>query len=331
MTTKKLYKVLAGISMSLVVIIVAFIVNRYQNPSFDFITYIAGISSLFVAILTVLYVLTTTKQLDMMDRQLVQMERESKLKNQPYLFFDEMKMIIEEPRFFYTPPTDEYNFFSRYYIEGVIDNLTNEPAIGIVVFGKITISENEKEEKLLGFESEIEALRGFGRTSERELSIMISSDTKGIVFERLRRLNTSGQLKISTRILYKSISGGYYLQNNIYRVSSSKENSEEDVEKKETIKEWHTVISMFWTKYAEELIYLKRLRKSESDTWREKFNEIKTEISNSIRTNPIELKLIPIVRASSVEPISEEKYQEEFLSENYSVELIKQIVTDQKK
>ncbi len=119
-------------------------IYSFINRDFDFITYIAGLSSFFVALLTVVlltvvYVYTTNEQLKMMNKQLKQMEKEQKQQQQPFPHISKVELEIEKPRFFYTPPANEYSCQSRYRIIANIDNLTSEPAVLLDVVATIDI------------------------------------------------------------------------------------------------------------------------------------------------------------------------------------------------
>jgi len=71
----KKYRFIFG---GIVLVFFSLLAYSFYDSNFDFITYIAGLSSFFVALLTVMYVYTTNEQLKIMNKQLRQMEVEQK-------------------------------------------------------------------------------------------------------------------------------------------------------------------------------------------------------------------------------------------------------------
>lgn len=132
----KRYKIILG---GIIAVFFICLIYSFIDRDFDFITYIAGLSSFFVALLTVVYVYTTNEQLKMMNKQLKQMEKEQKQQQQPFPHISKVELEIEKPRFFYTPPANEYSCQSRYRIIANIDNLTSEPAVLLDVVATIDI------------------------------------------------------------------------------------------------------------------------------------------------------------------------------------------------
>jgi hypothetical protein len=65
---KKIYFLLGFLFVVLVTIFGISIYFNTKNPEFDLVSTVAGFASFFIAILTILYVYTTSKQLEVMSK-----------------------------------------------------------------------------------------------------------------------------------------------------------------------------------------------------------------------------------------------------------------------
>lgn len=100
MRAKGISKLLIAIFIALAGSFVLCAILSLNVESFDFIQSIAGTSSFFVAILTVIYVYTSTKQMDLMQRQLSEMTIERQSREQPIPSIENLTFLIQQPRFF---------------------------------------------------------------------------------------------------------------------------------------------------------------------------------------------------------------------------------------
>lgn len=311
-----LHKTLFGIFIVLIVIIISFTVIKCNYPSFDFITYISTVSSFFIAILTVLYVLTTSRQLGIMKLQLKQMEKESRFKNEPLPVLEKCILRLENPRFFYAPPFDEYSFFSRYFLHGDIYNLTEEPVICLVVKTKILVKgEDNSTSELLAFEKNIEFLAGKEKTLNEAVSSMIVQDKKGILFEAIRERK---EIICEIKLFYKNISGGCFIQKNCKQMIAEPEHIE-------VIKQWHTYIAMFFTKYKEELKILKSIKNKDREQWESIFSKIKKDIQEEIPSHPIQMELYSMPDEFEIKTIEEKDFLIELEKDDYRKSLFEKM------
>ena len=112
-------KALIIILVFLLTTLLVLVVLNFFIKEFDLLTDLSGISSFVIAILTVFYVLTTSNQLDIMSKQLIEMKNSREFQNQPLPWLDKVRMEIEAPRLFYSPPEGKHSFKSRYNITSV--------------------------------------------------------------------------------------------------------------------------------------------------------------------------------------------------------------------
>lgn len=295
-------KLLGLVFVILVIILLGFSIIRYNNPEFEFITYLSGSSTFVVAILTILYVFTTSKQLDIMTNQLAEMKKDRELQNQPLPYIENINLSIEKPRFFYTPPDDEYSFQSRYNFKASLNNLSESPAICIDISACIILPADNDKLILDSVCQRVDVLEGKCKLDEKdEINLTFVGDCNGKIFEALRseNINTFPRLKIIT--LYRNISGGCFTYWNEYYIIP-------DQDKENTMRDWHTQIVSFPTKYKDKLSELKFLRKANRDKWHNLFDNIKEEVACVIEEEVLELNISAIQGKFSIESMERDAY-----------------------
>ncbi len=323
MSTKRIKTVSIIIFVYLVISFSTLAYILIMNPGFDIAAYISAISSFFAAILTVLYVQAATKQLEVMtkqseimsnqteimSKQLTQMEQESKYKSRPLPYFENVELVIEPSRFFYSPPTNEYNFISRYIVKGILKNMTEEPALSLYLTSKIVIKKQTNSIELLSFDCVIDTLGGKEKTKEGQVDLYITMDDNGLLFDAIREMYTKSKITLHIKLLYRSISGGCFKLTNCYYLSIK----DEDIQK---IKIWHEKISLFNTRYKEQLEELKRIRNKDSKRWHEIFDKIRAEICAEEEENVI-IRLRSNSNQLRVDSIDGEEYETERSVDNF--------------
>lgn len=262
---RKLNIILICLLSSLVILVVL----NFIIKEFDIVTYLTGISSFIIAILTVFYVLTNSNQLDVMSKQLVEMKKDRELQNQPLPWIENVRFKIDAPRLFYSPPDKKHSFISRY--SGYIDliNLSDCPAISIDITSKLIIKNREEETVLESIFERVDTLAGNKRyprnESDKKISFLFSSDETGKLFSILRDFSKTPILKVD--IVYRNILGGCFLIENEYQLIQHKEDDD-------MINLWHTDIVSFETKEKEILEKLIHLKKQKDSGWDELFDSV---------------------------------------------------------
>ncbi|MDH5186106.1 MAG: hypothetical protein OEW70_03475, partial [candidate division WOR-3 bacterium] len=102
-----------------------YIVSKQANPP----AFISAISSLMIALLTLVYVITTNRQLRAMRAQLFEMKRSREISTQPLPLVVLKDMYLEKPRVYYSPPEKECAGISRYILECSVSNFGSSPAV----------------------------------------------------------------------------------------------------------------------------------------------------------------------------------------------------------
>lgn len=270
MGLKKINGILIVVSLALIVVFVGCLIYSYFNADFSFVDTISAVSAFFVAILTVITVYTTSKQMDFMKQQLEQMRDEQRLSEQPVLDVVSPKFDIERPRFFHSPYG--YSFQSRYFFELQINNLSAYPAIFADVSAELIVGQGS-EEQVLGATSERVNVIAANNLTE-PMHIMFAGDSDSIILSALRSLSPKALPKLRLTITYKSLSGANYVLSHMYLLDVR-----DDEEDQGTIlKNWHATISSGSIKEKETLEILKRTPAGEKrdkifELTKQRFNE----------------------------------------------------------
>ena len=251
MGIKKINTILVVVSLALIVVFVGCLVYSFFNTEFSFVDTISAVSSFFVAILTVITVYTTSRQMDFMKQQLDQMRDEQRMSEQPVLDVVSPNFKIERPRFYHSP--EGYSFQSRYFFSLKINNLSSYPAIFADVSAELII-EKEKKESVLGAVSRRLNVIAANATSKM-IEIMFAEDSSSRVLSALRSLTTSSLPKLKLIITYKSLSGASYVLEHTYLLDIR----EDEDEQGSILKNWHTTITAAPVEEKETIEILRKL------------------------------------------------------------------------
>ena len=260
MKSKGLNKITVLIIIVLLLSFVGCLVYSLFKSDFNLVDTISALSSFFVAILTAMYVYTTSSQIDVMKMQLKQMQQEQQLREQPILEISFSEFNIERPRFYYTPPTDEYSYLSRYFYFFKIHNNSSHPALFIDISAELIVTENGKELVLGATSNRINTLAA-NNVSET-FDVMFTGDRPYKLMTALRGYSTLDLPKLKVTICYKSLSGANLLLEHTYwlDVSSCEE------ENIQILKNWHSNLTSVFTAEKEQLDRLKNsLNQKEND------------------------------------------------------------------
>lgn len=288
------------------------------NPSFDVFTCLSGLSSFFVAILTVLYVSVTSSQLDLMSKQLDEMKKDRELQTQPFPLILNAEMILERPLIYAKPREPKYRALSRSRINIVLKNIGSSPAVCIDTICILTIPSDEKIIVSEGIPNRINILEEnckfpsddvqyfgcmFTDDFDRALlkSIMESTFLKKRTFHEESLFLKNPRLTV--RILYKNILGASFVLHNEYIIC------EESYEDQDPIfKNWLSQLMSFKVNFGDELNKLE-LTKAFSTEWCILLGQMNDRFQKPLQGDVAEgLSLMPIAGSFSIKPISEEEY-----------------------
>lgn len=278
-----------------------------QNPKIDFITYIAGISSFFVAILTALNVYTTSSQIEVANKQLEEMKYDRAMSEQPLLTVEKLKFSIEKPRFFYTPPADEYSFQSRYIVTGELKNCSNHPACSVDATVELEVK-HQKEVFVLPTVSR--RINVIAPGDSHQVSFQFSGDEITWLFDALRSSHAQELPTIHYEVTYGNLCGGFF-QLEGQAILAPKEDLIE------IIRQWHSRINAAYVEEKESISHLRAIKGTEE--WEKAFETIKCDFSSSLADgSEVEVDCLEIPEKCNICSITAEQYKEKKEKYQYS-------------
>lgn len=310
MGSKKINNILIAVSIVLVIAFAGCLVYSLYDQKFSFVETIGAISSFFVAILTVIYVYTTSKQMDFMQQQLDQMQQEQRMSEQPILDLVSLEFKIERPKFYYTPPEDEYSYLARYFFSTQINNISNYPAVFVDLSAQLIVQENGSE---LHLDTSSERLNVISATSVTDkVQIMFVGDNEHKIMSALRSYSAENLPKLKIVIYYKSLSGANYQLTHTYWLDLKKDNNES----LDVLKNWHTTLA---SAPIEEKEILEQLKKAPMGKARNQVFELSKEIFDKklIGNDALLLYMSEIPDGFSLESISDDEFNHAIESHGY--------------
>lgn len=318
MGIEKLHKALFILFISLLALGIFSIAYAVLNPGLNVINYISGSAIVVIAILTMAYVYITSKQLDVMAKQLEQIKIEREFQNQPLPYIYDVKGSVEKPRPYYSPPEDKpYSVISRYWVKFKLRNLSNSPAVCVDISARIEVASNDTKTYLYSISINIPTLEEKQNypTDGANNSFLFSMDEEGILLQALREDDFRKLPTVTFRTLYRNILGGCFISYNKYRLYRK------ELEQDSVLSNWLSEIKSFWVKYKHELDDLKGLRKGDTNKWDEKFDALKEKFGKFIIGEDMELEPWQIPGTFKVSAIGEEEYKEAIEDVSYGVRL----------
>lgn len=307
METKKINKALVFILIVLCLAFIGCFVYSFFDSNFSFVNTISSISSFFVAVLTVVYVYTTSKQMDYMKQQLNQMQNDHRMSEQPIIDFEELQFEIERPRLFYTPPKDKYSYLSRYCLGLKVSNVSSYPALFVDISAELIIHDKDNE---LGLGATSRRLNLVAASSTSEpVDIMFAGDNNSRIMTALRSHSTSDLPQIHIKACYKSLSGASYLLEHTYWLDIHGDNID-------ILKNWHTNIVSAPIEEKETLTFLQKTKKGiDRDV---AFDEAKKRFDKKLLgEKSINVSLIEIPQKFMLKTISDDEYNKEMDAHQY--------------
>ena len=308
MGLKKINKILIAVSIVLGIAFIGCFVYSLCDPNFSFVSTLSAVSSFFVAVLTVIYVYTTSKQMDFMKQQLDQMRDEQRMSEQPVLDVISPNFKIERPRFYHSPKG--YSFQARYFFSLKINNLSSYPAIFADVSAELIIEEGKKKMAFGAVSRRLNVIAA--STTSDMIDIMFAGDTSSKVLSALRSLTTASLPKLRLVIIYKSLSGASYALEHTYLLDVRENEDEQGL----ILKNWHTTITAAPVEEKEKIEILGKLADSEKRG--EVFEQSKKVFDAKLAGGEaLDIAMIEIPQNFTLKSITDEQFNEMIESHQY--------------
>lgn len=302
-TSKSALWVLAGLALLVVVGVAIF----WKNPDFPILSFVGGISTLAVALLTVAYVITTSGQLAVMNAQLEQMQRSRDFQAQPLPVTKLTKVEIENPRVFYSPPEDEYSALGRVYAHFQVQNEGTHPAINVVLSGRLLIPLDKGSQSFESASILAEVVPESGVfPSSGNVDFMFTSDRKAEFIEALRRRDPKRQPVLSVMTIFRNALGSCFAATSYFQLSIPDSRTET------RLTTWHSALVAFPVQFKAEIERLRKIRDKKEEDWSKLFSDVKKNFEKQLQDkNNVELKFFSIPLSFKVEALSEDAFEKE--------------------
>jgi hypothetical protein len=303
------YKSALVILGGLILLIFVGVIWKHYKADLDLITYVSGVSTLAVALLTVAYVVTTNNQLSMMGRQLDEMRKAREYQAQPLPILREVEFHIEKPRFFYTPPEDSYNAYSRATGKFRVRNEGTHPAINIALTARLRIPSPNKKNTFGGASRLVEVIAEGGSyppTEGKYESFLFTEDHNAELIATIREKDIKNPPLFRIRSVFRNTLGACYASTSLFMLYLKK--AEDDV----ILKNWHASIVAFTAKYKTELDQLSKLKKRDEKEWGRIFEQVKEGFAAQLEgPEKLQLACVAVPMTFAVELLSKEQYDQE--------------------
>lgn len=238
--------IMMGILM-LALIIVGII--SYYLPNVEFATIISSIGTVVTAILTGLYVYTTTQQIYIANQQLSEMKSDRVMQEQPLVFTECETFDVHVPKMYYSPPEKKYSYSSQYFYWVEVKNESSFAAISIDVTSELLVKTDDGIKTIC---TTSERIKFLGAHEHKRVSFLFLDKEKLCIYDALRQIKTAALPRVKTTILYKNLSGAYFKTENYSTIFPTGEILDKLIR-------WHTSITTAVVANKEAIVYLNSL------------------------------------------------------------------------
>jgi hypothetical protein len=291
----------------LIILLVFFLIYYAINPNkTNILEFIMATSTFMIALLTLAYVMTTSRQLTAMRQQLQEMKKSRELISQPLPIPIPSKVFIEKPRAYYSPPDKKYNGISRYHVECEVNNHGTSPAVSIHLCSCLNVNINGKTKS---FRSSLEYIdvspekSHMAAADKNAPSFMFVEDESAIVIDALRSQDPRNAPLLRICTVYKNVLGASFVCRQSFQLFR------ETNEQEEILKKWQSQITTFSSTFKHEIEELKRLADKDSKGWDSLFKEMKETYTKMLEGEDQNIRAIQAPGAFKTETITEEQYK----------------------
>jgi hypothetical protein len=313
MNTKKLIKsslsthrvAYSFLAVLLLLIIFYAIFSRF-NPALD-TSFLGEFSTFLIALLTVAYVLTTNNQLRVMTSQLEEMKKSRELLSQPLPGITIEKIYLEVPRYFYSPPEDEYSCATRLFVNFKINNYSEFPATNVIISAALAIPESEGSEIINTASAQtniISANSTYPDTDKGRDHFMFNPEKNDSLVKSLRQTELGRDPILTFRIIYKNVLGASFAVYFYYELFVKDEKDEE------VLKGWHSKIVSFPVEYKTQIFKLRSAKKNNSPEWDALRKTLREEVNSKFTDEELIIQYSQLPNSFRVVPIDKEEYEQ---------------------
>lgn len=242
-----------------------------------------------VALIGVVYALY------LQQRQLKEMRRSVELQQQPVVAITASEFRIDRPSVFTSPENPSCSALSRFHCHISLTNVSEMPAINLVVNASLVIPIEERREVLKSIGEHFPLLAS-AEPVEEEI-MLVPDEVYTTLFEALRRKDAFALPYVSIELVYRNLMGACFAVRQAYYVVTP-----DDIDA--DLKAWHAAISSFGATYQEDLLAM-----TKKDSPPGAFERVKQNFAEKVgEKEHLSLKLVAIAGAFDARAITQENY-----------------------
>lgn len=216
--------ILTYLIVTVILLLLFAIVYFYANPSLkinNFLIHINNFSSLFIVLLTCMYVITTNNQLRSMHKQLNLMDKSVDLQIQPLPIPLITKIYLSSLNAYNSPLTNFKKISIEYFlnIELSLTNIGDGSALNVTI--NPSVSSNKNEVNYFSLAPEQITHLQTNESSQKFEFVFFNLDNKFLIDLY------SEELVLNLKIFYKNFSGAGFVANNSYKLTVADNSKEE--------------------------------------------------------------------------------------------------------
>lgn len=288
------------------------------NPSFDALKLLSGYATFLIALLTVVYVITTRRQLRVMTRQLDEMARDRELQAQPLPWPVALMVYSERPRLFKGPEhPDRPIMLVRHHAETRIRNLGSSTAVSVDISSFLVVPSDKKPTQWSCVSCRAEVLEEKHEYPEQEgekNTFMFAEDQGALLLTSLLDNRLERLPMLHVLVHYRNILGASFALRRIYRLYPKKDTQE-------TIKTWLERLHNFPLRYKEDLDKLERMNSTNDPRADDAYKELKAKSIEKLPEERIEFEAWPVPGTGDVKTLTNEEYEKAVSRIGYGVRI----------
>jgi len=277
------------------------------NPAFDGLSLLSGYATFFIALLTVIYVITTRYQLRVMTHQLSEMKRDRELQAQPLPWPVAVRTYSERPRLFFGPEhPNRPLILVRHHAEARLRNIGSSAAVSVDISSFLVVT-GEKEPTQWSCAScraeVLEDKHEFPEQGEEKNIFLYPQDREALLLKSLLEDRLEKLPMLHLLVHYRNILGACFVLRRIYRLYPKQETQE-------TIKAWLERLHNFPLRHKEELEKLSQMRANNDPREDDLCEELKAKCIEGLSLEEIEFDAWPIPGSGDVKNLTTEEYEQ---------------------
>lgn len=275
------------------------------NPAFSAVTVLSGYATFAIALLTVVYVVTTRHQLRIMARQLGEMTRTRELQAQPLPWPISIRVYSERPRLFYDENRNPRALI-RHIVETQIRNLGTSPAVSVDISCRLHVPAESKpiEWSAVAIRAEvIEEKQEFPKDKGEKDSFLYPQDADGRLLASILENKIDKLPQLHIYVFYRNTLGGCFRLRRAYKLYPRNGS-------REALKGWLERIHNFPLRYKEDLDSLSQLERRMDQRADKLFAELKEKCVEGLSEEAIDYDVEAVPASGEVTPLTSDQYAE---------------------